>query len=361
MPASFLFIVAFFPVHNYFAIQFVIIKVIMSENFSKTSGEEVQSRQVRDRLQRKIDVSVVIPLLNEEQSLMQLSLALRDVLERMNVTYEVIFVDDGSTDNSLQILREIHRKNRRYKFISFRRNYGKSAALSVGFQHAVGRYIVTMDADLQDDPNEIPRLIQKLESGFDLVNGWKKKRHDPITKTIPSKLFNLVTSLTTGIKLRDFNSGLKAYRREVTEDIKVVGEMHRFLPVLAHWAGYRVTEIPVQHHPRKYGKTKFGLSRFWHGFLDLMTVLFTTRYSKRPLHFFGVFGLLSFLVGFLIDLELAIEWAMGRTAISNRPLFIVGVLLIIVGIQFISIGLLGEMITRTQIKEEYSIKEKVCS
>ena len=216
-----------------------------------------------------------------------------------------------------------------------------------------------MDADLQDDPNEIPRMIEKLESGYDLVNGWKRKRHDPISKTIPSKLFNYTTSLMTGIKLRDFNSGLKAYRREVIQDIKVVGEMHRFLPVLAHWAGYKVAEIPVTHHPRKYGKTKFGINRFWHGFLDLLTVLFTTRYSKRPLHFFGVLGMTTFLAGIAIDLELTIEWLMGKTAISNRPLFTVGILLIIVGVQFVSIGLIGEMITRTRAAEDYVIKEKV--
>jgi len=330
----------------------------MSEIYQKQSEEQGQ-KQFREKPPRKIDISVVVPLYNEEQSLMPLSLSIRDALDRMNTTYEVIFVDDGSTDNSLKILREIHRKNRRYKYISFRRNYGKSAALSVGFQHAVGRIIVTMDADLQDDPNEIPRLVEKLESGFDLVNGWKKKRHDPISKTIPSRLFNFTTSVMTGIRLRDFNSGLKAYKREVVQDIKVYGEMHRFLPVLAHWAGYKVAEIPVVHHPRKYGKTKFGMSRFWHGLLDLVTILFTTRYSKRPLHFFGVLGLLTFLAGFIIDLELTIEWSMGKTAISNRPLFTVGILLIIVGVQFVSIGLLGEMITRTNSAEEYAIKEKV--
>ncbi len=330
----------------------------MSDNYQKPNEEHSQ-RQFRDRPPKRIDVSVVVPLYNEEQSLMPLSLGIRDALDRMNVTYEVIFVDDGSTDNSIKVLREIHRKNRRYKFISFRRNYGKSAALSVGFQHAVGRIIVTMDGDLQDDPNEIPRLIDKLEAGYDLVNGWKKKRHDPISKTIPSKLFNYTTSVMIGIKLRDFNSGLKAYRREVVQDIKVYGEMHRFLPVFAHWAGYKVAEIPVVHHPRKYGKTKFGANRFWHGLLDLLTVIFTTRYSKRPLHFFGIIGLLSFLLGLAIDLELTVEWFLGKTAISNRPLFTAGVLLIIVGVQFVSIGLLGEMITRTNKVEEYVIKEKV--
>jgi glycosyltransferase involved in cell wall biosynthesis len=336
----------------------------MSENYQKTPEEQNRPRQQgnmpnRDRPPRRIDVSVVIPLYNEEQSLMPLSLSIRDALDRMNSTYEVIFVDDGSTDNSLKVLKEIHRKNRRYKFISFRKNYGKSAALSVGFQHALGKIIVTMDADLQDDPNEIPKLIEKLESGYDLVNGWKRKRHDPITKTIPSRLFNFTTSVLTGIRLRDFNSGLKAYKREVVQDIKVYGEMHRFLPVLATWAGYKVAEVPVIHHPRKYGKTKFGLSRFWHGLLDLVTVLFTTRYSKRPLHFFGVIGLLTSLLGLAIDAELTVEWLLGKTAISNRPLFTVGIVLIIVGIQFVSIGLIGEMISRTNTKEEYVIKEKV--
>ncbi len=336
----------------------------MSDNYQKPSEEHNQPRHTgnipsRDRPPRRIDISVVVPLYNEEQSLMPLSLSIRDALDRMNYTYEVIFVDDGSTDNSLRVLKEIHRKNRRYKFISFRKNNGKSAALSVGFQHALGRIIVTMDADLQDDPNEIPRLIEKLENGFDLVNGWKKKRHDPISKTIPSKLFNFTTSVLTGIKLRDFNSGLKAYRREVVQDIKVYGEMHRFLPVLANWAGYKVAEIPVLHHPRKYGKTKFGFSRTWHGLLDLVTVLFTTRYSKRPLHFFGSIGLLTSLLGLAIDLELTIEWLMGKTAISNRPLFTVGIVLIIVGVQFVSIGLIGEMITRSNANEEYVIKEKV--
>lgn len=336
----------------------------MSDNYQKPSEEHNQPRHTgnipsRNRPPRRIDISVVVPLYNEEQSLMPLSLSIRDALDRMNYTYEVIFVDDGSTDNSLRVLKEIHRKNRRYKFISFRKNNGKSAALSVGFQHALGRIIVTMDADLQDDPNEIPRLIEKLENGFDLVNGWKKKRHDPISKTIPSKLFNFTTSVLTGIKLRDFNSGLKAYRREVVQDIKVYGEMHRFLPVLANWAGYKVAEIPVLHHPRKYGKTKFGFSRTWHGLLDLVTVLFTTRYSKRPLHFFGSIGLLTSLLGLAIDLELTIEWLMGKTAISNRPLFTVGIVLIIVGVQFVSIGLIGEMITRSNANEEYVIKEKV--
>ncbi|HUI30963.1 MAG TPA: glycosyltransferase family 2 protein [Candidatus Acidoferrales bacterium] len=334
----------------------------MSDSYQKTNEFKVRQHgnmPERDRPPRRIDISIVVPLYNEEQSLMPLSLSIRDALDRMNYTYEVIFVDDGSTDNSLRVLKDIHRKNRRYKFISFRKNYGKSAALSVGFQHSLGRIIVTMDADLQDDPNEIPHLVEKLESGYDLVNGWKRKRHDPISKTIPSRFFNFTTSLLTGIRLRDFNSGLKAYKREVVQDIKVYGEMHRFLPVMAQWAGYRIAEIPVIHHPRKYGKTKFGLNRFWHGLLDLITVLFTTRYSKRPLHFFGVMGLLTSLLGFAIDLELTIEWLMGKTAISNRPLFTVGIVLIIVGIQFVSIGLLGEMVTRTNVSEEYSIKEKV--
>jgi hypothetical protein len=215
-----------------------------------------------------------------------------------------------------------------------------------------------MDADLQDDPNEIPNLVNEINKGKDLVSGWKKKRRDPITKTIPSKFFNLVTRLLTGIRIHDFNCGLKAYRKEVIKEVNVYGELHRYIPALAHWKGYSVGEIPVQHHPRKYGKTKFGLGRFWKGFLDLITMLFTTRYMQRPLHLFGFWGMIFTLAGFIVDGWLVVEWAMGLTALSNRPLFLGGVLLMIVGIQFISIGLIGEMITKTrQAHEEYSIKE----
>ncbi len=314
-------------------------------------------KQERHREGRK-NVSIVIPLFNEEQSLQELYEKLRNVLTRLG-RFEIIFVDDGSTDGSNRVLHELRRKDKRIKIIRFRRNFGKSAALSVGFEHAEGDSVVTMDADLQDDPEEIPNLINELKKGHDLVSGWKKKRRDPLSKTIPSRFFNFVTSLLTGIRLHDFNCGLKVYRNEVVKDVKIYGELHRYIPALAHWLGYRVGEVVVQHQPRKYGKSKYGVVRFWRGFLDLLTVLFTTRYLKRPLHLFGFWGLLFFMVGFIIDLYLVyLKFAEGM-ALSNRPLFLGGILLIIVGIQFISIGLIGELITKAyhSKEKEYSIRD----
>jgi glycosyltransferase involved in cell wall biosynthesis len=303
-------------------------------------------------------VSVIVPLLNEEESIPELYNRIESVMKRMKKPFEVIFVDDGSTDGSFRVLQHLHEQHPEVKVVRFRRNFGKSAALSVGFREARGEFVITMDADLQDDPEEIPELIAVLGNDYDLVSGWKKRRMDPITKTIPSRFFNFVTAKMTGIPLHDFNCGLKAYRQEVAKEIKVHGELHRYIPVLAHWAGYRVTEKPVKHHPRKYGRTKFGISRFFNGFLDLVTVLFTTHYIRRPLHLFGVWGMISFLTGVAIDAVLSYEWLMGRTSLSNRPLFMVGFLFIIIGIQFVSIGLLGEMISRQQRDEEvYSIRE----
>jgi glycosyltransferase involved in cell wall biosynthesis len=278
----------------------------------------------------------------------------------MGKPFEVIFVDDGSTDGSFRILRDIHANATNVKVIRFRRNFGKSAALSMGFAEAEGDIVVTMDADLQDDPAEIPGLVKEMGDSCDLVSGWKKKRFDPLSKTIPSRFFNFVTAKLTGIPIHDFNCGLKAYRREVIKEINVYGELHRYIPALAHWAGYRVGEKIVQHHPRKYGRTKFGMSRFFKGFLDLLTVLFTTRYIRRPLHLFGVWGIVSFLIGAAIDIYLSIEWLLGRTSLSNRPLFLVGFLFIIIGVQFVSIGLLGEMITRQERTDQrYSIREQL--
>ena len=306
-------------------------------------------------------VTVVIPLLNEEGSLPELASRLEQVLERVAPRgYDVIFIDDGSTDRSYDVLRDINTRNHRFKAIRFRRNYGKSAALAVGFAEAKSDIVITMDADLQDDPSEIPSLITKLEEGYDLVSGWKRKRHDPWHKTLPSKLFNMVTSAMSGLKLHDFNCGLKGYRREVVETVQVYGEMHRYIPALAHWEGFRVTEIPVQHHARKYGVSKFGMSRFLKGFLDLLTVMFTTRYVKRPLHFFGSVGALIALIGFLTDLYLAIEWFLQRTSLSNRPLALFGVAMIIVGVQLISIGLIGELIVKNNLEgQRYSIRERL--
>ena len=305
-------------------------------------------------------LSIVVPLLNEEESLPELHRQISAVMKEMRKSYEVIFIDDGSIDGSFEVLKSLHAGDRNLKAIRFRRNFGKAAALSVGFKEARGEFVVTMDADLQDDPKEIPGLIAAMGESYDLVSGWKQKRYDPFSKTAPSRFFNFVTGKMTGIPIHDFNCGLKAYRRDVVKNVNVHGELHRYIPALAHWAGYRVTEKVVQHRPRKYGKTKYGISRFFKGFLDLLTVLFTTRYIRRPLHLFGLWGIVSFIIGAAIDIYLSIEWMLGRTSLSNRPLFLVGFLFIIIGVQFVSIGLLGEMITRQERNEEtYSIRDSL--
>ncbi len=304
-------------------------------------------------------LSVVIPLFNEAESLPELVAKVDQVCQSVAPdAYEIVAVDDGSTDGSFAVLQQLLEQYPRLRVVRFRRNYGKSAALAVGFDRARGDVIVTMDADLQDDPEEIPRLLAKLEEGYDLVSGWKKKRYDPWHKTVPSKLFNWVTSIVSGIRLHDFNCGLKAYRKEVAKRLRVYGEMHRYLPAIAHLMGFRVTEIPVRHHPRKYGRSKFGAGRFIKGFLDLLTVVLTTRFARRPLHFFGSIGILMAVVGFGIDLYLTIEWILGKTFLSNRPLALLGIALIIVGVQFISLGLLAEMIVQQQAgsAEDYLIE-----
>lgn len=303
-------------------------------------------------------LSIVVPLFNEEESLLPLANEIRKAIKPLNLSYEVIFVDDGSTDKSLKVIKELCRQDRRFRFLSFRKNYGKSAALQMGFKEVTGDAVITMDADLQDDPAEIPNLLKKLEEGYDLVSGWKKLRHDPFIKKYSSRFFNYVTGVMSGIKIHDFNCGLKGYRAEVVGSMKVYGELHRYLPVLADWNGYSVTEIPVKHHPRKYGKTKFGISRFFKGFIDLVTVIFSTRYIKRPMHFFGFFGALSFLVGLFVNGYLTWEWIAGKP-LSNRPMLFLGMLLIIVGVQFFSVGLLGELLVHnTMDDKEYIIKDK---
>ncbi|MBK7184365.1 MAG: glycosyltransferase family 2 protein [Ignavibacteria bacterium] len=306
-------------------------------------------------------VSVVVPLLNEAESLPELAKQLESVLERVaRGRYEVLFIDDGSTDDSFGVIQDLHTRNNRFKAIRFRTNHGKSAALAIGFAESKGDIVITMDADLQDDPAEIPALISKLDEGFDLVSGWKRKRHDPWHKTIPSKLFNSVTSRMSGIKLHDFNCGLKAYRRDVVNSVQVYGEMHRYIPALAHWEGFRVTEIPVQHRARQFGSSKFGMSRFLKGYLDLLTVMFTTRYIKRPLHFFGAVGSLFAIVGLITDLYLVVEWFLGHTSLSNRPLALFGVAMIIVGVQLISIGLIGELIVKNNLEHQrFSVRERL--
>ena len=327
----------------------------------RRNSDQRPRRQQRDHVRTNASISVVIPLLNEEESLGELARRLETVLDRVAPgRWDVMFVDDGSTDSSFEVIDRLHNRNPRFRAIRFRRNYGKSAALAVAFAEVEGDIVITMDADLQDDPNEIPALIAKLEEGHDLVSGWKRKRHDPWHKTMPSKLFNTVTSIMSGIKLHDFNCGLKAYRSDVIKTVQVYGEMHRYIPALAHWEGFRVTEIPVQHHARKFGYSKFGASRFLKGFLDLLTVMFTTRYVKRPLHFFGFFGSLFAIIGFATDLWLAVEWFMGLTNISQRPLALFGVAMIIVGVQLISIGLIGELIVKNNLERQtYSIRERL--
>lgn len=304
-------------------------------------------------------VSILVPLFNEEESIRPLYNEIRKSVNRLPCDYEIMFIDDGSTDKSLSTIKELARTDNKVRYFSFRRNYGKSAALQVGFKQVSGDAVITMDADLQDDPAEIGNLLEKLEEGYDLVSGWKKKRFDPFIKKYSSRFFNFVTRLFTKVKIHDFNCGLKAYRKAVVQNINVYGELHRYIPVLAGWKGFSVSEIVVQHHPRRYGKTKFGISRFFKGFIDLITVLFTVRYIKRPMHLFGFVGMIAALVGVFISLWLTFEKIVWGIGINNRPIFFLGILLIIVGVQFFAIGLLGElMVHNLHSDEEYIIKEK---
>jgi len=313
----------------------------------------------KDLVKVSPDISVVIPLYNEQDSLRELHDKIVTVMQNHDFSYEIIFIDDGSTDSSVSVIEELVGKNNCVKLLQFRKNYGKSAALAAGFEYAQGRYVVTMDADLQDDPDEIPNLVNRLKEGYDLVSGWKKVRHDPLLKRWTSKIYNFFTSVFSGIRLHDFNCGLKAYRLDVVKSMHVYGEMHRYLPVLAHNNGFRVTEIPVKHFERKHGKSKFGAARFARGAFDLMTVTFLTKYKKRPLHLFGLFGVLTFLAGFVISLILVYQRLFLHQYLSNRPLLFLGVLCIIVGLQFFSIGLIGEMIISVRHENEtYLIKRE---
>jgi len=299
--------------------------------------------------------SVVIPLYNERESLAELCRQLTSVMERAFAGHELIFIDDGSTDGSLEALRELRERDRRVKIISFRRNYGKSAALSEGFKAARGGIVVTIDADLQDNPEEIPELVAKLEEGYDLVSGWKVNRKDPFTKTLPSKFFNFTTSLASGIKLHDFNCGLKAYRGDVVKHVSIYGELHRFIPVIAGWEGYRVTEKRVMHFERKFGRSKYGARRFLNGMFDLVTVMFLTRRASSPLHFFGRVAAAFFAVGGLITLYFLILWFMGR-GLHVRPLMVGGLIMIVIAIQIGSFGLLAELFT-SKVQRTFSFRE----
>lgn len=297
-------------------------------------------------------VSVIVPLFNEDESLNEL-IGQIDHAMANRYTYEVIFVDDGSTDNSWTVIEQVASSRKYVRGIRFRRNYGKSTALQKGFDIAQGDYIATMDADLQDDPAEIPEMIGLLtDENLDLVSGWKKVRHDPISKTIPSRFFNKVTSIISGIKLNDFNCGLKVYTREVIDSLIIYGEMHRYIPVIAKWEGFdRIGEKVVEHRPRKFGKTKFGLSRFLNGFLDLVTLLFIHVYFQRPMHFFGSIGVGFITLGTLITGYLVFMRVFFEQYLSNRPLLLFGILLLVLGLQFFSVGFLGEMLNKSRSKE----------
>jgi len=314
-----------------------------------------------------LDISVVIPLLNESESLPELHEWLARVCTQNNLSYEIIFIDDGSNDGSWETITKLRDKDANTKGIKFRRNYGKSAALNVGFAAAEGDVIITMDADLQDSPDEIPALYKKItQENFDLVSGWKKKRYDnALTKNIPSKLFNYATQRMSGIKLHDFNCGLKAYRKEVVKSIEVYGEMHRYIPVIAKWAGFKkIGEQVVEHRARKYGTTKFGLERFVNGFLDLLTIFFMGKFGKRPMHFFGVMGTLSFLIGFITTMWLIYEKVFMYTEHSRtlveKPSFYISLTLLIIGVILFISGFLGELISRTGgERNSYNISQKL--
>jgi glycosyltransferase involved in cell wall biosynthesis len=314
----------------------------------------------QSQILKSVDVSIVIPVFNEDESLPELEKAISDALKDQ-YSYEIIFVDDGSSDDSWKVITGLSEQKKFIKGIRFHHNYGKSIALQAGFETSNGEFVVTMDADLQDDPAEVPEMIQMLKDGYDLVSGWKKERHDPLSKTIPSKFFNFVTRKAAGINLHDFNCGLKAYRAEVIENIYLYGELHRYIPMLAKREGFsKIAEKVVKHHPRKYGKTKFGFSRFMNGFLDLVTITFVQRYLQKPMHLFGTIGVLMLLVGGGINFYLAIIKFVYGVGIGDRPLLFLGILLMVVGVQFFSTGLLGELINKNHVeKQKPRIKEKV--
>ncbi|HEX3556932.1 MAG TPA: glycosyltransferase family 2 protein [Thermoanaerobaculia bacterium] len=307
----------------------------------------------------EVEISVLIPVRDEVETVEELATRVAAVLDAQGRTFEILFVDDGSRDGTCERVRRARERDGRVKLVRLRRNFGKAAALSAGFDHSQGRIIVTMDGDLQDDPEEIPRFLATLEEAdLDLVSGWKRRRQDPVSKTLPSRLFNWVTRQLAQVDLHDFNCGFKAYRREVLAEIAVYGELHRYIPVLASRRGFSVGEIQVAHHPRRHGVSKYGWDRLYKGLLDLITVLFITRYTRRPLHLFGSFGLLFLLGGFGINAYLAVLWFGGQN-LKNRPLLLLGVLLMLLGIQVLTTGLIGEMITFKNFRrrDSYSIKE----
>ena len=310
-----------------------------------------------------MDLSIVIPLLNEEESLPELAAWIRSVMQANHYSYEIIMIDDGSTDNSWKVIETLRQENNHIKGIKFQRNYGKSAALNEGFKAAQGDVVITMDADMQDSPDEIPELRKLIiEDGFDLVSGWKKVRYDnALTKNLPSKLFNATASKVSGIHLHDFNCGLKAYKKKVVKNIEVYGEMHRYIPLLAKWSGFRkITEKVVEHRPRKYGVTKFGWDRFVNGFLDLASIMFVGRFGKKPMHIFGLWGTIVFFIGFCIWIYLFIaKFFFATFSMTARPLFYVGLISLVIGTQLFLAGFVGELISRNATdRNHYLIEEK---
>jgi glycosyltransferase involved in cell wall biosynthesis len=301
-------------------------------------------------------ISIVIPLHNEERSIALLYDELDAALQPLAEEWEAVFVDDGSTDGSFAALTRLHARHDNVRVIRLRRNFGKATALATGFDNARGETIVTLDGDLQDDPAEIPRLLAKLDEGYDLVSGWKTHRRDPLRRRIPSRIFNWVTGRVSGLRLHDMNCGLKAYRAEVVHGMRLYGELHRFIPVLAHYRGFRATELPVNHRPREHGRSRYGVERYVRGFLDLLTVSFIGRYRHRPLHLFGGLGLVLGTIGFVVLTYLTILKALGH-AIGDRPLLTLGVLLVVVGLQFFSLGLMSEMLT-SQYEESAGGREQ---
>lgn len=311
-----------------------------------------------------MDISIVVPLLNEDESLTELESWIRRVVEKNNYSYEIIMVDDGSTDDSWKLIQELRNSNPNIKGIKFRRNYGKSAALNVAFEVAQGDVVITMDADMQDSPDEIPGLYDMIiNDGFDLVSGWKKKRYDPISKTIPTKLFNATTRLLSGLSLHDMNCGLKAYKNEVVKNIEVYGEMHRYIPVIAKWAGFqKIGEKVVVHQARKYGVTKFGgFSRFINGFLDLLSITFVGKFGKRPMHILGGLGTVFFMIGFGVLFFLSIaKFFWGGHGMTDRPLFYFGILALVIGTQLFVTGFLAELVARiSPNRNNYQIAKRI--
>ena len=302
-------------------------------------------------------LSIVIPVYNEEESLHPLSDELEAALQTLQQPYEIIFVDDGSTDDSFAVLQQLHEADPHHvRAVSFRRNFGKTAALSVGFKRARGEVVVTMDADLQDDPREMPKLLDKLDEGWDLVAAWRERRQDPVSKTLPSRFANAVVARFTGLELHDFNCGFKAHRAQVVRELKLYGDLHRYIPVLASWQGFRVAEVPVLHRPRRFGRSKYGWQRMVRGFFDFLVVLFLTHYLRRPLQLFGIAGAICLLIGFIIGLYLTYLRLFGP-GIGWRPALFFDVMAIVVGVQLISIGLLGEMLRNfsSRSEDEYAI------